>query len=453
MPGGFVLDGSLAEWQHVPRLRTEGEPGTPKEEAIWAAQSNDGIVVAGHVPSSRLRGLQMGPAGATTLPLIEIWLSVVGSLEFPEIKYRAEACAAPGVDAHQKDACIQWRSDQAAFRERLQRQFIRMWRLSPTGAQEAYALPAFDGLTEVQRKALKFPRPEGLPNQKFKTLADGSVNFEALIPWELFPPADRVSMDRLGLAVKVLERGTTAGETDRADIPSIAVTPSITARVTTCGQPLVGRNLHGEDKPAFYFLTHSREIESAFIFQNPEIPYDTMLPKEGEVSPIASYQDFFAQELDKGEFLCGPFMSYRKGAVTRHYPFRLEPPEDQVSSMKLRPFPVRRLPDGSRLIQYGPDQSHGPLWRRGYAAYSLVLYVLTPSLDTYEALNLGAWSDNGRGYEVEVSGDGRIVKEFRQSIEGAWTAQSFCLASHTYRSCGQDPKSLPPRKRVLTPDE
>lgn len=453
VPGRFVLDGSAAEWQHVPRLHTDGEPGTSKEEAIWAAQSNDGIVVAGHVPGSRLREFQMGPTGTTSLPLIEIRLTIVSSLALPEIKYPAESCTAAGVDANQKNACIQWRSDQAAFRERLERQFTRVWRLSPKEAQEAYALPAFDGLTELQRKALRFPRPEGLPKQMFETLADGGVSFEALIPWELFPPADRLSLDRLGLAVKVLETGANVDETARSPIPSIAVSPSITSRITTCGQPLVGRNLHGEDEPAFYFLTHSREIESAFIFQNPEVPYDTALPKQGEVSPIASYRDFFAQELDTGEFLCGPFMSYRKGTVSRHFPFRLEPPQDQVSSLMLRPFPVRRLADGSRLIQYGPDQSYGPLWRRAYAVYSLVLYVLTPSLDAYEALHLGAWSDSVPGYGIEVASDGRTVKEFRQNIEGTWTSYSFCLAGYAYRSCGTDPKSQPPRKRVLATNQ
>jgi hypothetical protein len=292
-----------------------------------------------------------------------------------------------------------------------------------------------------------------LPSQKFKTLPDGGVSFEALIPWELFPPADRLSVDRLGLAVNVLKGGAPVGETARSSIQSIAVFPSIATRITTCGQPLVGRNLHGEDEPAFYFLAHSLEIESAFIFENPEVPYDTSLPKHGEVSPIASYQDFFAQELDKGEFLCGPFMSYRKGTVMKRFPFRLEPPQDQVSRVKLRPFPVRRLPDGSRLIQYGPDKSFGPLWRRGYLVYSLRLYALTLSLDAYEALSLGAWSDAVQGYEIEVSDDGRTVKEFRENSNGTWTSQSFCLSAHTYRSCGTDQKSPPPRKRVLTSDQ
>jgi hypothetical protein len=328
-----------------------------------------------------------------------------------------------------------------------------MWRLNPEGAEEAYALPAFDHLTEAQRKALRFPRPAGLPDAKFKTLTDGDVSFEMLIAWELFPPSDRLSVDRLGLAVNILEGRVPVGEGVRGDIQPVAVSPSITTRITTCGQPLVGRELNGEDAPAFYFLAHSLEIKRAFIFVNPQDPYGSSLPKPGEVSPMARYQDFFAQELDKGEFLCGPFMSYRKGWVKKQFPFRLEPAPDQVSLVKLGPFPVRRLPDGSRLIQYGPDQSWGPLWRRDYRVYSLRLYVLTPSLDAYEVLKLGGGSDGVQGYDIEVTDDGRTVKEYRGNVEGKWTSQSFCLGSRTYRSCGTDPKSPPPRKRVLTPDQ
>lgn len=87
VPSGFVLDGSADEWRHVPRLRTVGLPGTSEEEAIWVGQTKDGIVVAGHLPSSRLGGFVPGPAGAVALPRIEFRLSVVDSLELPEMSY------------------------------------------------------------------------------------------------------------------------------------------------------------------------------------------------------------------------------------------------------------------------------------------------------------------------------------------------------------------------------
>lgn len=211
--------------------------------------------------------------------------------------------------------------------------------------------------------------------------------------------------------------------------------------------------MKGEDEPALYFLSQSLEIDRAFFFENPEIPYDFPLPQRGDVSPGASYQEFFTQEFEKGEFLCGPFMSYRKGQIVRSFPFRLEPPGDQVSMSSWTSFPVKRLSDGTRLIRYGPDSSSGPLWRKAFLVYSMRIYVLTPSLLAYEALKLGAWSDAVPGYEIELSDDWRTVTEFRGDGSDKWTAERFCLSGHTYRSCGKNLESPPPRKRVLTSDQ
>ena len=211
--------------------------------------------------------------------------------------------------------------------------------------------------------------------------------------------------------------------------------------------------MHGEDQPAFYFLSPSLEINKAFFFENPEIPYDPPLPERGGVSPMASDQTFSAQELDKGEFLCEPFMSYRGGQIIRNFPFRLQPAGDQVSMEPLTPFPVKRLADGTRLIRYGPDRSLGLLWRKAYETYSMRIFALTPSLLAYEALSLAARSDSAPGYEIERSDDWRTVTEFLQDGSGKWTAEKFCLSGHTYRSCGKDPESPPPRKRVLTSDQ
>lgn len=98
---------------------------------------------------------------------------------------------------------MQWIQVQTVFRERLQKQATRMWRIAPQAAAEAYALPAYDGFTEAQRNALGFRRPARLPLREFRTGSDGAVTFEILIPWELFPPADRLSLERVRLAVNI----------------------------------------------------------------------------------------------------------------------------------------------------------------------------------------------------------------------------------------------------------
>ena len=40
------------------------------------------------------------------------------------------------------------------------------------------------------------------------------------------------------------------------------------------------------------------------------------------------------------------------------------------------------------------------------------IYALTPSLQAYEALSMGAMLDLPIGYEIDISDDWRTVKEF-----------------------------------------
>jgi hypothetical protein len=364
VPGNFVLDGDIGEWKGIPpTLRASAE-----HDALWYGTSRNGLVLAGLVRDSRWK-FARNTAELVNDRRLEIWLTAVEPFELPTIKYDDEACTneARGVEEVEK-ACLQWVQKQTEFRELLQRQFTRMWRVAPAAVDEAYALPAYDLLTEPQRVALRFSRPAGLPLSKFHTNADGSLTFEILIPWEIFPPANRLSLDGLRLAVNnksYLMGAPPAGEDVRDSLPVHQLSPPITTHITTCGQPLLGRNLHGDDEPAFYFLSHSLGIDKVFFFENPEGPYDPPLPEKSDISPRASYQIFFTQELAKGEFLCGPFMSYRMGQIVRKFPFRLAPEQDQVSWAPLGRLPVRRLSDGTRLIRYGPEQSSGPLVAQG----------------------------------------------------------------------------------------
>lgn len=454
VPGNFVLDGKIEEWMGIPptqELRYEGH--STEYNSFWLGQSRKGMVVAGLIRNNPWR-FATSTSELSQQGRLEIWISEVDSFDLPEIKNIDDRCAREE-KPEDKNNCMQWVQAQTAFRERLQRQAARMWRIAPNAAEEAYALPAYDEFTEPQLKALGFPRPAGLPLREFRTSSDGAVTFEILIPWNLFPPADRLNIERIRLAVNVKTHfygSPPAGEPLPDDLPAYAVSPPITTRITTCGQPLLGRNMHGEDEPALYFLSPSFEIDKAFFFETPKAQNDFALPGKNDVSPIALGQLFFTQELDTGEFLCGPFMGYRRGQIVRNFPFRLEPPQDQFSEKPLTSFPVMRLADGTRLIRYGPETASGPLWRKAFVTYGMRIYVLTPSLVAYEALSLGAWSDFVPGYEIEVSGDWRAVTEFRMDPSGNWTSETHCLAGHTYRSCGKNPKSEPPRRRILTSD-
>jgi hypothetical protein len=174
---------------------------------------------------------------------VEVWLSAAEQFELPEVKYDEEACTSGARGAVEKRAaCLEWLNEQTGFRERLNKQFTRMWRIAPTVSQEAYALPAYDAMSESQRRALRFSRPSGVPVQKFQTETDGALTFEILIPWEIFPPVNRLSLESVHLRVDLTSGGWAHVSTDpearspsEDPLPLLTVSPPIAARVTRAG--------------------------------------------------------------------------------------------------------------------------------------------------------------------------------------------------------------------------
>jgi len=202
---------------------------------------------------------------------------------------------------------------------------------------------------------------------------------------------------------------------------------------------LMRQDFH-EDLPAFYFLNDSMEIADVVAFKNPT-PADRWapLPTPDYLSPVAIYRRFFAEQLDRSEYLCGPWMSYRKGAVVKHFPFEFD------GSSKLK-----RLADGTWLIREGLTIS-GP-YHMGLLLFGMRIFALTPSLEMHAALQIGAGTDIVLDYGVEMSDDWRRVTEFRRTFDGdKWTSETFCLTGVTYRSCGKNADSPPPGKGALTP--
>lgn len=139
------------------------------------------------------------------------------------------------------------------------------------------------------------------------------------MPWKLFPPANRLTLESVRLRVDLKAHpvmGTTAKSPDpQASVeddeepPAVAVFPPITTRITPCGQPLIARDIHGLDQPGFYFLNDSLQVNESFFFDNYTERWRAPFPRESETSPTTFTYPFFWQELDPGEYLCGPLMS------------------------------------------------------------------------------------------------------------------------------------------------
>jgi len=452
-PPDFALDGAVEEWRgRPPAARTVKQDGSDSV-LLWVGQTGQGFVVAGRVDDPRF------PFAATTAAhqsgtLLEIWLSLAEDFEFPDMVYGEESCGAAGGAA--KDACVAWRTKESDLRDKAKRLFTRMWRVVPSGAEEAYALPAYDSMTSAGQEALGFPRPDGLPERRFRTAADGVVTFEILIPWNLFPPANRLTLERVKFrvdfdSVTAPSTGPTNAYEGYEVLPVVAVWPPVVARIGQCAQPLWGFDTHGQEVPAFYFLSSDgRSAERAFIFDNYLEPYMPQFPPADYKGLFTSDVPQLTQSLGKDEFLCGPYLSYRKGNVVKEFPIWTGPDPGTYLIGPMPPLLVKAMPDGMRLLRLGPAQSFYSLSHKASDIWTMKIFSLSPSLDAREALDVGAWMYDISGFEIEISDDWRRVTVFKEQEK--WESETFCLSGAVYKSCGKNPNAPAP-KRVLTRDQ
>ena len=127
-PGNFVLDGVIDEWIGQPlAFRIGGD----NNSSIWLARTGTGLVLAGAVnrkfPFARTQA-ELASGGA-----LEIALSFVDAVNFPDLPYDAANCPkAPNESA--QAACTAWFKRQEIYRNSLERQFTRIWRVAPAGS-------------------------------------------------------------------------------------------------------------------------------------------------------------------------------------------------------------------------------------------------------------------------------------------------------------------------------
>lgn len=438
-PANFVLDGGIDEWRDQPQ--TFPLPNAIKS-SIWFAQTANGLVVAGAVdrkfPFARTQR-ELTDGGA-----LEIVLSFVDAVELPDLPYDPSNCTkAP--DGRAKAACAAWFERQRVYRGALERQFIRAWRVAPVGAREEFALPAYGLFTDAERKKLPFARPDGTPSFRFREVGE-QVTFEVLIPWSILPPADRLNLDQLRVKAELITSSSLQWMVDTRKLPLATVFPPVVTRITTCGQPLAPVSVtYEDDAPAFYMPVASLQVDKIFFFTNALTYYREQIPRGDESSPYVGSRSFDTRELDPGEFLCGPYLSYRKGSTVRHYPFVLP---------DLQRLTVKRLPSGSRFLIDGPVNTPIDGARRAVSTINLRIYTLDSKFVVNQVLNVGTIYEYSTGYEIEISPDFMKVKEFRQAeMTDSWSSETFCFSGKVYSSCAKEAKSAPPAKRVLTEED
>jgi hypothetical protein len=327
-----------------------------------------------------------------------------------------------------------------------------MWRVVPGGAEEAYALPVYDSLAGAELKALGLPRPDGLPRRQFRTAAGGEVTFEVLVPWNLFPPSNRLNIERIRFRVDFvsgayisLSTGGIIAPAGREILPVVAVAPPVRVRIGTCAQPLSGFDTVGKEVPAFYLLnSDGRTAARVFIFENYQEPYMPQSPPAdyGGLQTLDVQQS--TQAIGKDEFICGPYLSYRNGNVVRQFPIWIGPEPGTDLLGQMMPIVVKTMPDGMRLLRLGPMKSLYSLSHKGAELWTMKILSLSPSLDAREALNVGEWMYLISGFEIETSDDWRRVTGFKKRSDD-WESETFCLSGGVYESCGKNPNAPAPK--------
>jgi hypothetical protein len=179
------------------------------------------------------------------------------------------------------------------------------------------------------------------------------------------------------------------------------------------------------------------------------------LPQPEWISPYLQSLDPSVQKLAPDEYLCSPPLTYKRGNVIRRFPLHLGPGPHYNAAKPIPPDrPIRRLPNGNRLIKDGPwwsyiEQSHSMC--AGCPFATLTIFSLTSGGDLIEALKMGARvGENGVfDYNIEMSADWRTVTQFVYNGIDEWTAQKFCLTGDKYESCGEVRPSPPPKNGLL----
>jgi hypothetical protein len=320
VPWNFKLDGLIGEWnQNAPSFSRDGPD---ERNPIWIARSSQGLVFGGS--SIFLLGPAHDRSELPTKGRLELWLSLDDEIEMPPIgwygddqPYTEGDCANYDVES-QKEQCRDWIRQQLAYREKLKSLFTRMWRIAPSVVEEAHAIGIYASLPDAQRKALVQLKPSGQPVAKFSFDQFGQTfTFEVLVPWEAFPPGNRLHLERIKLALNIMEGSQTRATTQFGldEVPghglrSFALATPLVAHFTPCEYPLIGPS--GE--PLYCFLGPSLTVREGFTLHNELACCGAIaMPPSDALSPLLVPFESFVQTLSPGEFLCGPSLAYRKG--------------------------------------------------------------------------------------------------------------------------------------------
>ena len=185
----------------------------------------------------------------------------------------------------------------------------------------------------------------------------------------------------------------------------------------------------------------------AFILVNDGVGYQY---EPDDLSPVARPVHFFWHGIGTGEWVCGPYLSYRNSE--RSLGFDINVDQDG--------FDARRLPGGDLLIKVGPRVYYSEFGSGTCGACprtELRIVRLGADLRPLQMIRLGGIVDNGSG----VSQDYGLSRDWSQIVQydeaglddqgnpGPWSSTTWCRGESTYGQCDHQDKVDPPDPPVL----
>jgi hypothetical protein len=448
-----------------------GRPGQ-----VWIRKIPEGLLIAGHVDGSPPDFPETAD-GLLARDHVEIWLAQQPYPKFPtlgwghqfgdvELPDGGASCEKALYAYNQQEnavkECKKWAREQPHFRTQLRRLFARKWLLAPGISVESYATPAYAVASKFKldeskdNRVLETLRPEGAPKLTVTTNPAGGYEFETMIPWQMFPPANSAKLRDLYLEVDVFSSAT-------AGTPHVAYSSSSSRRVhanfssfsrirlerpkeyaiSPCHYPVVGLGFNEDAVPGYFMPMADEVIAKTLILENLRAGYQYT---PFGASPHPAVTEFFGKQLQNGDYVCGPLLRI----------YHDDKGVDVPAIVQHDSFDVLELPGGI-LVRGGPKTTTLSPYGAGQCGScsmaELTIYAITKNLSVRTALDIREDDEDPVNTHINVAKDWSRVGVYVQNSfnkdtqtynpNAPWHDRFYCRQGMAYHRCGTA-KTPPP---------
>lgn len=448
-PPSHKFDGQVDEWRGLPPTFSLHPlaPGA-RGGSIWVRQVPEGLLFAGLVDGGKPDHVQ-------------IWIAPLARPQFPPPGNGNDRQDVSTLQKCPDPECVTWFHATEVYRRQLSSVFVRQFDLTPGGTAETFAGRAFDEIVSKMKDrdheyidALKpaVSAKGQSASVQFAEAAGGGYSFEALIPWESFPPLDALALKNMRVMVDVADGPLVASTsaTRKVGQPSsfnpVVLETGRKFKITACEYLLIGRNPSNESGPAIFFPRRDDKLTRVIRLKNFEFNYSYRL------SPIAEITEFVEKPAPGGATVCGPRLAVARNNKIDRYPVTV----DQTL------LDVKPQPDGSLMVLSGPrwrraDKDDDDSCCEGLPVIEYRVMIIPPAgkmLTIFESHVVMSGIAMGIvDFGAEANEDASKIKTFtqwfnHQEQSSKWQETTFCRHGLNYTKCGENLDSPGPVKNL-----